>query len=112
MDKYILSRKEAITVFFAFAFGYFLSCLLRAITAALCPVFTLEFDLMAADLWLLDEGYFLGFASMQISFDVWGRVYKCIRYLARLPRRGQIVDKCASEGKYLLFKSMTYVFNR
>ncbi len=35
MDNYILPRKQAITVFFAFAFGYFLSCLLRAITATL-----------------------------------------------------------------------------
>ena len=66
MDNYILPRKQAITVFFAFAFGYFLSCLLRAITATLSPVFTLEFDLMAADLGLLAGGYFLGFASMQI----------------------------------------------
>jgi MFS family permease len=40
--------------------------LLRAITATLSPVFTLEFDLMAADLGLLAGGYFLGFASMQI----------------------------------------------
>ncbi|MDC0585884.1 MFS transporter [Candidatus Pelagibacter sp.] len=66
MDKYILPRKQAITVFFAFAFGYFLSCLLRAITATLSPVLTLEFELMAADLGLLAGGYFLGFASMQI----------------------------------------------
>ena len=66
MDNYILPRKQAITVFFVFAFGYFLSCLLRAITATLSPVFTLEFDLMAADLGLLAGGYFLGFASMQI----------------------------------------------
>jgi MFS family permease len=66
MDNYILPRKQAITVFFAFAFGYFLSCLLRAITATLSPVLTLEFELMAADLGLLAGGYFLGFASMQI----------------------------------------------
>ena len=66
MDNYILPRKQVITVFFVFAFGYFLSCLLRAITATLSPVFTLEFDLMAADLGLLAGGYFLGFASMQI----------------------------------------------
>ena len=66
MDNYILPRKQAITVFFAFAFGYFLSCLLRAITATLSPVLTLEFDLMAADLGLLAGGYFLGFASIQI----------------------------------------------
>ena len=66
MDNYILPRKQVITVFFVFAFGYFLSCLLRSITATLSPVFTLEFDLMAADLGLLAGGYFLGFASMQI----------------------------------------------
>ena len=66
MDNYILPRKQVITVFCVFAFGYFLSCLLRAITATLSPVFTLEFDLMAADLGLLAGGYFLGFASMQI----------------------------------------------
>ncbi|MBC8513331.1 MAG: MFS transporter [Candidatus Thioglobus sp.] len=66
MDNFILPRKQAITVFFAFAFGYFLSCLLRAITATLSPVLTLEFDLMAADLGLLAGGYFLGFASVQI----------------------------------------------
>ena len=66
MDNYILPRKQAITIFFVFAFGYFLSCLLRAITATLSPVLTLEFDLMAADLGLLAGGYFLGFAAMQI----------------------------------------------
>ena len=66
MENYILPKKQAITVFFVFAFGYFLSCLLRAITATLSPVLTLEFELMAADLGLLAGGYFLGFASMQI----------------------------------------------
>ncbi|MDB4598647.1 MFS transporter [Candidatus Pseudothioglobus singularis] len=66
MDNYILPKKQAITVFFVFAFGYFLSCLLRSITATLSPVLTLEFDLMAADLGLLAGGYFLGFACMQI----------------------------------------------
>ena len=66
MEKYILPKRQAITVFFVFAFGYFLSCLLRAITATLSPVLTLEFELMAADLGLLAGGYFLGFACMQI----------------------------------------------
>ena len=66
MENYILPNRQAITVFFVFAFGYFLSCLLRAITATLSPVLTLEFELMAADLGLLAGGYFLGFASMQI----------------------------------------------
>ena len=66
MENYILPKRQAITVFLVFAFGYFLSCLLRAITATLSPVLTLEFELMAADLGLLAGGYFLGFASMQI----------------------------------------------
>ena len=66
MENYILQKKQAIVVFFVFAFGYFLSCLLRAITATLSPVLTLEFNLSAADLGLLAGGYFLGFACMQI----------------------------------------------
>ena len=66
MENYILPKRQAITVFFVFAFGYFLSCLLRAITATLSPVLTSEFNLLAADLGLLAGGYFLGFASMQI----------------------------------------------
>ena len=66
MDKFILQKNQAITVFLVFAFGYFLSCLLRAITATLSPVLTSEFNLLAADLGLLAGGYFLGFACMQI----------------------------------------------
>ena len=66
MENYILPKRRAITVFFVFAFGYFLSCLLRAITATLSPILTSEFDLLAADLGLLAGGYFLGFACMQI----------------------------------------------
>ena len=66
MENYILPKRQAITVFFVFAFGYFLSCLLRAITATLSPVLTSEFNLLAADLGLLAGGYFLGFACMQI----------------------------------------------
>ena len=66
MDKYILPKNQAITIFIVFAFGYFLSCLLRAITATLSPILTSEFDLLAADLGLLAGGYFFGFACMQI----------------------------------------------
>ena len=66
MDKYILPTKKAILVFFVFACAYFLSCLLRAITATLSPTLTAEFNLLAGDLGLLAGGYFLGFASMQI----------------------------------------------
>ena len=49
-----------------FACGYFISALLRAITATLSPLLTSEFNLNAGDLGLLAGGYFLGFASMQI----------------------------------------------
>ena len=66
MENYILPKKQAIIVFFVFAYGYFLSCLLRAITATLSPVLTSEFNLLSADLGLLAGGYFLGFACMQI----------------------------------------------
>ena len=66
MEKKILPIKKAVLIFFVFACGYFLSCLLRAITATLSPLLTSEFNLLAGDLGLLAGGYFLGFASMQI----------------------------------------------
>ena len=66
MEKNILPIKKAVLVFFVFACGYFISCLLRAITATLSPLLTDEFNLLAGDLGLLAGGYFLGFASMQI----------------------------------------------
>jgi MFS family permease len=66
MEKNILSKKYIIGVFFVFAFGYFLSTLLRAITATLSPVLTNQFSLTASNLGLLAGGYFFGFAAMQI----------------------------------------------
>ena len=53
-------------IFAAFAFTYFLSALLRAVTATLAPVFSAELGLRASDLGLLAGAYFLGFASMQL----------------------------------------------
>ena len=35
-----VTRRQAIVVFLAFAFAYFFSALLRAVTATLAPVFT------------------------------------------------------------------------
>ncbi len=64
MEKNILPIKKAVLIFFVFACGYFLSGLLRAITATLSPLFTSEFNLNAGDLGLLAGGYFIGFASM------------------------------------------------
>ena len=66
MEKNILPIKKAVFVFFVFACGYFISALLRAITATLSPLLTTDFNLTAGNLGLLAGGYFLGFASMQI----------------------------------------------
>ena len=66
MEKNILPIKKTVFIFFVFACGYFISALLRAITATLSPLLTTEFSLTAGNLGLLAGGYFLGFASMQI----------------------------------------------
>ena len=57
---------KSILIFCVFAFGFFISNLLRSITATLTPVLTLEFNLTAGNLGLLAGGYFLGFSLMQI----------------------------------------------
>lgn len=54
------------SLFLVFAFAYFLSALLRAVTATLAPAFTLELGLQSADLGLLAGAYFFGFAVMQL----------------------------------------------
>ncbi|CAD5371857.1 MFS transporter [Rubrivivax sp. A210] len=53
-------------IFGAFAYAYFLSALLRAVTATLAPVFSGELGLQAADLGLLAGAYFFGFAALQL----------------------------------------------
>ena len=62
----INKTNKSIIIFFAFAFGFFLSNLLRSITATLTPVLTNDFDLSAGNLGLLAGGYFIGFSIMQI----------------------------------------------
>ena len=57
---------KSVLIFCVFAFGFFISNLLRSITATLTPVLTSEFDLSAGNLGLLAGGYFLGFSLMQI----------------------------------------------
>jgi MFS family permease len=66
-----MPRRAAVMVFFAFACAYFLSALIRAITATLSPVLTQEFTLSARDLGLLAGGYFLGFAATQLPLGSW-----------------------------------------
>lgn len=67
----LLSRRAAIVVFLVFAFSYFFSTLIRAITATLSPTLTAEFALNARDLGLLSGGYFLGFAATQLPLGRW-----------------------------------------
>lgn len=67
----LLPRRTAIAVFLAFAFTYFFSALLRAITATLSPTLTQEFALRSRDLGLLAGGYFLGFAATQLPLGTW-----------------------------------------
>jgi MFS family permease len=61
-----LSTGAAVTLFLAFAFGYFFSALARAVTATLAPQFSAELGLSAADLGLLAGAYFFGFALTQM----------------------------------------------
>ena len=61
-----LKPKQAVFVFLAFAFAYFLSTLIRAITATLAPTLVQEFALTAGNLGLLAGGYFFGFALTQL----------------------------------------------
>ncbi len=67
----LLPTNQAILVFLAFAFAYFISTLIRAITATLSPTLTLELGLQARDLGLLAGGYFFGFAAMQLPLGKW-----------------------------------------
>ena len=66
MIKPVLAKSKAITIFLVFALGYFISNLLRAITATIAPELVSEFNLNSGELGLLGGAYFLGFASVQI----------------------------------------------
>lgn len=83
-NENLLTRKKAVIVFFVFASAYFISTLIRAITATLSPTLSLEFQLEARDLGLLAGGYFLGFSIMQLPNGYWFDKYgpkKVILYL-------------------------------
>jgi len=66
-----LGRSRAIMLFLAFAFAYFLSTLIRAVTATLAPTLVQEFALSAGELGLLAGAYFLGFALTQLPLGAW-----------------------------------------
>ncbi|HYF42003.1 MAG TPA: MFS transporter [Ramlibacter sp.] len=67
----LLTRRGAVAVFLVFAFAYFFSALVRAVTATLAPTLTQEFALHARDLGLLAGGYFFGFAATQLPLGNW-----------------------------------------
>jgi MFS family permease len=67
----MLPRHLAMQVFAAFALAYFMSALVRTITATLSPTLRQEFGLSAGDLGLLAGGYFLGFALTQLPLGKW-----------------------------------------
>jgi len=62
----LASPALAVRIFLSFAFAYFFSALLRAVTATLAPSFSAELGLKAADLGLLAGAYFLGFSALQL----------------------------------------------
>jgi predicted MFS family arabinose efflux permease len=66
-----LAPRTAVWVFMAFALAYFLSALVRAVTATLSPVLSAELALQASDLGLLAGGYFFGFALTQMPLGTW-----------------------------------------
>ena len=66
-----LTPRRAVVLFLAFAFAYFLSTLIRAVTATLAPTLVQEFGLSAGDLGLLAGGYFFGFALTQLPLGTW-----------------------------------------
>jgi predicted MFS family arabinose efflux permease len=60
------TTRQMVRMFLAFAFAYFFSALLRAVTATLAPTFSAELGLGAAQLGLLAGAYFLGFSATQL----------------------------------------------
>jgi predicted MFS family arabinose efflux permease len=66
-----LTPRRAAWVFLAFAQAYFVSTLIRAVTATLSPSLSAELALTASDLGLLAGGYFFGFAMTQLPLGRW-----------------------------------------
>lgn len=66
-----ITQRRAVAIFAALASAYFLSALIRAITATLAPTLVVELSLNAADLGLLAGGYFIGFSATQLPLGTW-----------------------------------------
>jgi MFS family permease len=94
LDSERLERKAAAWVF-----------LVRAITATLSPVLTLDFSLKASDLGLLAGGYFFGFAAMQLPLGRWLDRYgpkRVILYFLSFAVVGCVAFSMASSFAWLL----------
>ena len=66
-----ISKQRAVWIFLVFAFAYFISTLIRAITATLSPILVQDFGLSPQDLGLLAGAYFLGFSLTQLPLGAW-----------------------------------------
>ena len=71
----ISKANKSILIFCVFAFGFFISNLLRSITATLTPVLTSEFDLTVEN----NVAYYLNHNLMKIEDD--GNFYAKNRYM-------------------------------
>lgn len=67
----ILTGALAVRVFLSFASGFFLSYVLRTISAVIAPALTADFGLTNAQLGALASAYFLSFALAQLPLGVW-----------------------------------------
>ncbi len=88
-----MNKKNAayiLPILLPYAFGYFLSYLLRNVNAVIAPDLTHELGLGAADLGFLTSAYLIGFALAQlplgIALDRWGprRVESALLVLAAI----------------------------
>lgn len=86
MPTQVTPLRTTLAMFAAFAFAYFFSALLRAVTATLAPVFSAELGLSAGDLGLLGGAFFLGFSLLQLplgrALDRWGPRRVLLLFLA------------------------------
>ena len=57
------ARRSVVAIFLTFAFAYFFSALLRAVTATLAPVFSVELGLGSADLGSLAGAVVVAFSA-------------------------------------------------
>jgi predicted MFS family arabinose efflux permease len=70
-DEGSFTPRQALFLFLVFAWAYFLSALVRAVTATLAPTLTADLGLSPGDLGLLAGAYFFGFAVMQLPLGRW-----------------------------------------